>query len=699
MKIGCQTPDTATQDKIRHSTERACSMLSIRTIGRNNSRQNIIKIKSISSSSSSSSSSSKTRATPEMSLYFHQSKKHLSASSSSIRTKFPKWPNPSHESNGIYAEEDSTFVGPVYSDSSPLYQTQSGLPSLPVPTLEETMLRYASTALPLASNEDEKESLIKAMKYFPQQAVDLQKRLNERKELSDKGKTSWLSQWWNQLGYLQVRDTITINVSYFYHFSSDHTIPHLIEDKSIPRAATLMQAAAEFRSMVCSAQHPSQKIGKGGKVPLCSAAYKYMFHSCRIPLLTQDSVKMYDPSLFKHCIVAVNGQFFAVDFIDPETQNALPIKVLEKRLMKCKELAFSSTVKTELGWFTSWDRDSWAKARSILVKDDNIQKSLSLLQSGAFLVCLDDENPVSMNDCAKLLLHGNTGKNRWFDKSFQLICTPNGKAGLNGEHSMMDGMPTVQLADHLTSKTYEQALNDSSSTNDESLYDIDGGIQKVFGDDCMDSLAQQSIQIQSLLNDAKSHFRTLVGSHMHTNCSFHGYGSNYMKSIKISPDAYVQMIMQLASYRLFEKQVGTYEAIQVRKFLHGRTETGRAVSIESGEFVKAMGLTSYYKHTGGSSSPGNTDSEKVELFKKAANAHSKYCKDASQGHGVDRHLLGLSLLVKDGEKTPDLFSHPLYQRSKHWRVSTSHLTHPRILNWVSFSLYCFDRSSCCMVDI
>jgi carnitine O-acetyltransferase len=32
-----------------------------------------------------------------------------------------------------------------------------------------------------------------------------------------------------------------------------------------------------------------------------------------------------------------------------------------------------------------------------------------------------------------------SGYNRWFDKSIQLICTANGKAGLLGEHSMMDG--------------------------------------------------------------------------------------------------------------------------------------------------------------------------------------------------------------------------------------------------------------------
>lgn len=49
--------------------------------------------------------------------------------------------------------------------------------------------------------------------------------------------------------------------------------------------------------------------------------------------------------------------------------------------------------------------------------------------------------------------------------------------------------------------------------------------------------------------------------------------------------------------------------------------------------------------------------------------------------GVDRHFLGLAMLLQDREQPPDLFLDPVYQRSKRWRVSTSHLTHPGFENW------------------
>jgi carnitine O-acetyltransferase len=158
--------------------------------------------------------------------------------------------------------------------------------------------------------------------------------------------------------------------------------------------------------------------------------------------------------------------------------------------------------------------------------------------------------------------------------------------------------------------------------------------------------------------------------------SFQGYGSNFIKKAGYSPDAYVQMAMQLATYRLFGEQAGTYEATQVRPFLHGRTETTRSVSTASEAFVKRMGLRPKYDEH-----DATIRKEKLGLLREAVASHVKYIGKAASAMGVDRHFLGLSMLVKDGEAAPALYSHPLFVRSKRWRVSTSHLTHPKFDNW------------------
>ena len=47
--------------------------------------------------------------------------------------------------------------------------------------------------------------------------------------------------------------------------------------------------------------------------------------------------------------------------------------------------------------------------------------------------------------------------------------------------------------------------------------------------------------------------------------------------------------------------------------------------------------------------------------------------DAIKGRGIDRHLLGLRLLLNKQERS-DLFDDPLFQRSQTWKLSTSGLS-------------------------
>ena len=44
-----------------------------------------------------------------------------------------------------------------------------------------------------------------------------------------------------------------------------------------------------------------------------------------------------------------------------------------------------------------------------------------------------------------------------------------------------------------------------------------------------------------------------------------------------------------------------------------------------------------------------------------------------KGKGVDRHLLGLRLVMKDGEKSP-LFDDWAFTKSQEWKLSTSGLS-------------------------
>lgn len=73
--------------------------------------------------------------------------------------------------------------------------------------------------------------------------------------------------------------------------------------------------------------------------------------------------------------------------------------------------------------------------------------------------------------------------------------------------------------------------------------------------------------------------------------------------------------------------------------------------------------------------------EKLDLLHNATSAHSEYTRMAAQGRGIDRHFFGLSMLVESDEIAPALYEDPVFNYSKKWRVSTSHLTHPNFVNW------------------
>lgn len=61
-----------------------------------------------------------------------------------------------------------------------------------------------------------------------------------------------------------------------------------------------------------------------------------------------------------------------------------------------------------------------------------------------------------------------------------------------------------------------------------------------------------------------------------------------MLIVKCSPDAYVQMVLQLAYYRHYGTWTPTYESASTRLFLGGRTETVRSCSVDSVAFVKGF---------------------------------------------------------------------------------------------------------------
>lgn len=151
--------------------------------------------------------------------------------------------------------------------------------------------------------------------------------------------------------------------------------------------------------------------------------------------------------------------------------------------------------------------------------------------------------------------------------------------------------------------------------------------------------------------------------------------------VGLSPDAYVQMAIQLAWYKTHGSFTATYETVLTCAFDKARTETIRTLSEDSRAWVLSMAnetATVCFSRLCTSCSDSDNlikTTTRVALLCRAIQTHTSLTREAATGRGIDRHLLGLRLMMRPetGERAA-LFDDPLFERSQEWKLSTSALS-------------------------
>jgi len=523
------------------------------------------------------------------------------------------------------------------SSKGAMLRFEDSLPRLPVPTLEETSKRYLKSVHPLL-NKSEFEHTQKAVAEFVKPGSigeQLQKRLHARRE--DPKHKNWIYEWWNDAAYLAYRDPVVPYVSYFYSHRDDRR-----RRNPAKRAAALTSAVLEFKKQVDSGTLEPEYMRK---LPISMESYQWMFNACRIPAKPKDHPVKHDPSENKHIVVVRKNQFFKV--MHEANGQQLNTSELEQQFRRIYEKAEKSPA---VGILTTENRDIWTEAREkLLSAHASNATALKAIESASFIVCLDDAAPVTLEERAHQYWHGD-GSNRWFDKPLQFIVNDNGTSGFMGEHSMMDGTPTHRLNDYANMLIFTNKL-DFANPSVRSNLPEPLPINFVINED-----------VKAEIQRAAVDFENVIGLHDLKVQAYQGYGKGLIKKFKCSPDAYVQMIIQLAYHKMNGLNRPTYESAATRRFQQGRTETCRSVSDESVAFCDAM------------AHPEISPEECVKKFRAALDAHVRYISDASDGKGVDRHLFGLKKCLKEGEEVPAIFKDPAFGYSSTWYLSTSQLS-------------------------
>lgn len=533
------------------------------------------------------------------------------------------------------------------------FQYQNQLKKLPIPDLEETCLRYLRIMEPLQTRKEHNRTKAAVEMFLKgndnNRSQSIGRYLDDCLRKYGADQPSYIEQFWYD-AYLSYDSPVVLNVNPFFLLEDDPFTQNetTSANPQIKRAATLTLSSLKFIQALKNETLSVDKL-KNGK-PLCMYQYSKLFGASRIP--TDDGCMMQTDPDSNHIVVMSKSQFYWFDVLDSQNNIILSESELNVNFSSIIHDSLSTAntdvAKSSFGVLTTENRKLWANVRNNLIATNKVNKEvLSIVDSALFIVCLDDIELEDLSELAQNMLGGlsildkgiqvGTCTNRWFDK-LQIIITKNGKAGINFEHTGVDGHTVLRYVSDIYTDSilsFAQTINKNApSLWKDATYNQ---TQTSFANEHLITIPRKlewdlTPDLSLALRFGETRLSDLLNQNEIKHLEFRLYGSSQIKSMRFSPDAFVQMAFQATYYALYGKVECTYEPAMTKHFFHGRTEAVRTVSEESNDFVYT-----YFDRNA-------TNKEKLTKLSEACKAHSMQTRLASNGEGVDRHLYALYCL-------------------------------------------------------
>lgn len=315
-------------------------------------------------------------------------------------------------------------------------------------------------------------------------------------------------------------------------------------------------------------------------------------------------------------------------------------------------------------------------------------------------MCLDDASPADVGElCSNFLCGGyrlehgvqvGTCTNRWYDK-LQIIVCADGEAGVNFEHTGVDGHTVLRYAADIYTELvllFAKSINPSTPSlfkaklspfakGSKTPREADDTIEWEYDTSPKKLDWRLTRDLKLGVRFAETRISDLICQNDSKALEFRGYGANFIKRHGFSPDAFVQMAFQAAYYSLYGRVESTYEPAMTKSFLHGRTEAIRTVSKPSVEFVKTF------------CSESASPADKIAALRAACKRHTELTRECSSGKGQDRHLYAMHSLIqreiryaeasgKTPPQVPAIFTDTGYSDLGSSTLSTSNCGNPAL---------------------
>uniref|UniRef100_H2ZAP8 Choline/carnitine acyltransferase domain-containing protein n=1 Tax=Ciona savignyi TaxID=51511 RepID=H2ZAP8_CIOSA len=426
------------------------------------------------------------------------------------------------------------------------------LPSLPVPTVEQTIEKYLDSCRAILSDEEYSKTYEICQKFKKQDAPKLQEKLLER----SKSHKNWLEQWWLENAYLEGRTPLPVG-----NFSGPGTYVEnywpLKEGTQLERAALGLYILLQFWQLVRKEMIAVHTLADGTKLTMHQ--FRYLFNTCRVPHRDKDELSHSfkteaEGSSPTHIVVLCRGYFFKIISADPVTGDICSPAQLFAMFKDIRDICHRRKEKgIPVASLTAMDRDSWADARDHLIEiSSKNEEILKAIETSLIITTLDDTSPGDYTELTYEGMCGDPGQ-RWYDKSYNSSTMTNGSNLCLCDHTPFDAMVMVALYDKPEELVFQ--LDDSSMKSINEATKFCNGIK-------------ENLELLQIV--------------------FEKFGKSALKKYKVHPDFFVQICLQLAYMMTHGKPGSTYETATTRQFYHGRTETCRSCTPEAVEFCRAM---------------------------------------------------------------------------------------------------------------
>jgi carnitine O-acetyltransferase len=532
------------------------------------------------------------------------------------------------------------------------FDNEAALPRVPLPGIAATCARFIEWCAPLL-DPDELTATEKATAAF--EADPDVHELHAALALYDSsdGTRSWLDEFWRDR-YLGRRDRIALNANFFFLFNDaaddDTNVPGDLATPQVARAAQLIASAARYKLAVdAEAVPPAVRRGQ----PLSMVQHRYLFGTTRIPGTVRDTVRAGAPPGTRHILVFVRGAMFLLDVLRPDG-TVYPQSALVEALLALR--AAAPRRGQGVGALTSKARAEWAGSRqALLAADPGNAAALDAVETALFCVALEDEPAAGAGEKCAALLAGDPG-GRWFDKAVTLIVFPDGSAGINGEHCLLDGTTTVELIDTLVAGPRPEPETARDTAPAPAWRPLRFALTPALEADIAGAAAafvKYGVDTAGLA------------------VSYKHFSSTRAKGLGISPDAFVQLAYQLAHRRAKGFTGATYESISTRSFHYGRTEAMRVVTPEILSFVAAM------------DDPDKDQAVRAKALRVAAEAHVARARQCQAGDAPEQFLWELQLLARRRglDWSPPLYDSPGWRKMRDDYLSTSAVPSVNVRYW------------------